>query len=244
MDAPQERLAHPRIARPALGGPGAPRRAPETGEVLEGGCRFTFPLASGQKTGWFYDQRENRRGLLPLARDARVLDAFSYGGAFGVAAAKAGAREVFLVDSSAQALDFAERNAENNGVADERLALAQGDCLEVLEEFRHKGERFDLVCLDPPAFIKRRKDHAKGLAAYQRINRLAVDLLSPGGILLTCSCSRHLAAEELDQAALKAVNGARREAQILRRGRQGPDHPVHPAMPETEYLKALTLRVL
>ena len=215
---------------------------PAFGEVHEGACRFEFDLAGGQKTGWFYDQRENRLRLLELCRGARVLDAFSYVGALGVAAVKAGASEAILLDASAPALELAERNAEINGVADERLALMQGDCLESLEDLRQNKERFDVICLDPPAFIKRRKDQAKGLAAYRKVNRLAAGLLNPGGFLLTCSCSRHLSSDELDLAALKAFNAADRRSQLVWRGRQAADHPAHPAMAETEYLKAALFR--
>lgn len=216
---------------------------PERAEVLEGGIRFQFSLAGGQKTGWFYDQRENRLALARLCKGARVLDVYCYAGGFGVAAAAAGAEEVALLDASEPALEQALDNAETAGVA-ERVTGLHGDAAEGLAELAAAGERYDVISLDPPAFIKRRKDHAKGLAAYQKINRAAVELLAPGGLLLSCSCSRLLAPEDLAQAAYRAAGSAHRPAQIVWRGRQGSDHPAHPAMPETEYLKAVLLRAL
>ncbi len=212
-------------------------------ELVENGIRFLAPLAEGQKTGWFYDQRLNRARFMAYAPGARVLDLFSYVGSFGICAAKAGAESVLCVDASARALGHAAKSAELNGVAD-RLATRQGDVFAVLDELQASGERFDLISLDPPAFVKHKKDQAKGEQAYVKANREAMKLLAPGGVLLSCSCSQHLDTEGLRTAVRKAASQRKAELQILEQGGQGPDHPVHPAMPETNYLKSLLCRVL
>ena len=145
---------------------------PERLEVPENGCRFFAPCATGQKTGWFYDQRPNRAELARYAKDADVLDIFSYVGGFGVTAAAAGARSVTFVDASAQALAFAEENARANAPGCEAQTLC-GDAFDLLRQMRDEGRRFQAISLDPPAFIKRRKDAALGLAAYKQANDLA-----------------------------------------------------------------------
>jgi 23S rRNA (cytosine1962-C5)-methyltransferase len=214
---------------------------PEEMLLEENGLSYRAPLARGQKTGWFYDQRLNRAALIPFAPGARVLDAFCYAGGFGALAARHGAASVTFIDSSAPALELAARNALEASLLHGRRAgveILRGEALETLAELRRAGERFSLVCLDPPAFIKRRKDAAAGLEAYRRINELGLDLVEEGGFLLTSSCSHHL-----ESAALEALVGgaAARRGRFLRRlfhGFQSPDHPVHPAMPETAYLKA------
>lgn len=209
-------------------------------EILEGGCRFHVPLREGQKTGWFFDQRENRNSFLKYVGGARVLDVFSYVGAWGVRAAAAGAREVLCVDASAQALEYLQENARANAVQCQVLIQ---DAFEALRDLDKAGERFDVVVLDPPAFIKRRKDHKAGQAAYERINQLGLRLIQSGGILVTCSCSFHLSAEELRHCLVRALRRTGRDGQLLESGGQGPDHPVHPAIGETAYLKSLVCRI-
>ena len=211
------------------------------GTVLEDGLEFRAPLLEGQKTGWFFDQAHNRRALLKyLRKGARVLDVFSYVGAWGVRAAHHGAKEVLMVDSSAAALELAEANAARNGV---KVLTRKGDAFDVLEELAGQGARFDVVIVDPPAFAKRKKDLPKALAAYKRLNQLAIQLLAVEGILVSCSCSFHVGAEDLQDAIAKAARGADKQLQILEAGGQAPDHPVHPAIPETRYLKAYFCRV-
>lgn len=211
------------------------------GLVIEDGLEFQAPLAEGQKTGWFFDQAANRQALAKYVRKgARVLDVFSYVGAWGVRAAKSGAREVVCVDSSAAALELAASNAQRNGA---RLTTVKGDAFDVLEELAKKRERFDVVIVDPPAFAKRKKDLPKALAAYKRLNQLAMQLLADDGILVSCSCSYHVSAEELQDAIAKAARATDKHVQILAMGGQAPDHPVHPAIPETRYLKAYFCRV-
>jgi 23S rRNA (cytosine1962-C5)-methyltransferase len=214
--------------------------------VEEDGLKFQVPLASGQKTGWFFDQADNRRALPRyMARGARVLDVFSYVGAWGVRALHAGAREVLCVDSSAAALELAANNAAGNGGGRGSrgvLNTLKGDAFDVLEKLASQGERFDVVVIDPPAFAKRRKDLPKALAAYKRLNQLAMQLLGDG-ILVSCSCSFHVSAEELQDAIAKAARSAQKHVQILHLGGQAADHPVHPAISETRYLKAYFCRV-
>lgn len=208
---------------------------PQSVLIEEGGVRFEIAMHGGQKTGWFYDQHDNRDRLARYARDARVLDVFSYVGGWALRAHGFGAKEVACVDSSAPALDAAEHNASLNGAS---LETFKGQALDVLRQLGVEGRRFDLVVVDPPALIKRKKDHAEGLSLYGRLNRAALELLAPGGILVSCSCSYHLDAAELQRVLLRESRATSRRLQILEQGGQGPDHPVHPAIPETRYLKA------
>lgn len=217
-------------------------QVPDEVEIEENGVRFIVPVAGGQKTGWFYDHRQNRERMTRYVPGRRVLDLFSYVGGWGVQAAAAGAAEVLCVDSSEPALAGAARSAALNGVG-ERVRTRQGDAFETLRELRADGERFDTVILDPPAFIKRRRDAQQGEKAYQRINRLALDLLSPNGTLISASCSFHLSRDALLSVLLHASRDAGRDLQILEEGHQAADHPVHPAIPETSYLKAFICRV-
>ncbi len=209
----------------------------------DSGVQYQAPLMSGQKTGWFYDQRMNRDLLSHFVKGQRVLDVFSYVGAWGVKAAVAGASEVVCVDSSASALEFAGMNAELNNVAD-KMSGIQGDAFKALKELRDEREKFDVIIVDPPAFIKRKKDFKEGREAYRRINQMAMQLLSKDGLLISGSCSHHMPRQELQNAMLKAARHLDRNMQVLIQGYQGPDHPVHPAIPETEYLKAIFARIL
>lgn len=213
---------------------------PDEIEVSESGQRFIVPLREGQKTGWFYDQHDNRDRLARYARGRRVLDVFSYVGAWAVRALAQGATSVTCIDSSATALAFAERNAALSG---QPLETRRGDALDQLKALRAEQRQFDLVVVDPPALIKRKKDFEAGLEHYAALNRAALQLLTPGGILVACSCSFHLAAEDLQRVLLREVRHARGRLQILETGGQGPDHPVHPAIPETRYLKAFFCRL-
>jgi 23S rRNA (cytosine1962-C5)-methyltransferase len=225
-----------RYVEPALG------TVPERVEIEENGARFEVPIREGQKTGWFYDHRVNRERTRPYVRDRRVLDLFSYVGGWGVQAAVAGAREVVCVDSSAPALAAAERSAALNGV-EGRLRTVQSDAFDALKEMRDARERFDVVVLDPPAFIKRKKDLRQGEKAYRRVNQLAMELLAEDGILVSASCSFHMSRDALLDTMLRASREVERELQILEEGHQAPDHPVHPAIPETRYLKAFIGRL-
>jgi 23S rRNA (cytosine1962-C5)-methyltransferase len=214
---------------------------PDHVEVEESGVRFRVPMGAGQKTGWFYDQAANRAAFLKYVAGKRVLDVFSYLGAWGLSAARAGAAEVVCVDSSAPALELLQASADANGLA---VATRRGDAFDVLAALREAGERFDVVVIDPPAFIKRRRDIPKGQAAYRKLNQLAMQLLARDGILVSCSCSHHLAQDDLIGAIQQAARHVGRFVQIIEVGGHAPDHPIHPAIPETRYLKALTCRVV
>jgi 23S rRNA (cytosine1962-C5)-methyltransferase len=216
-------------------------RVETMGRVIEGGLTFEVPLAEGQKTGWFFDQAANRGALSRyVQKGARVLDVFSYVGAWGMRAARDGAGEVTCVDSSAAALELAAKNAKRNSLA---LETRKGDAFDVLAALAQARSHFDLVIVDPPAFAKRKKDLPKAVAAYRRLNQLAMQIVAPGGILVSCSCSYHLAPADLEDAIAKAARGADKHLQILEARGQAPDHPVHPAIPETRYLKAYFCRV-
>jgi 23S rRNA (cytosine1962-C5)-methyltransferase len=204
---------------------------------------FEVSPLTGQKTGWFFDQAENRARLARFGVGSRVLDVCSYSGAWGLRAAALGADDVTCVDSSRPALERVAANAERNRLGD-KVHPVQGDAFEVLRGLRDEGRLFDTVILDPPAFIKRRKDEKEGLQAYARLNRLGVELLAPGGLLVTSSCSFHMGRDEFLRTVGQAGRRAGRFMQLLETGQQGPDHPVHPAIPETAYLKTLFLRVL
>ncbi len=215
---------------------------PERVQVMEGTLSFSIDVREGQKTGWFYDHAPSRLWLATRSKGLRVLDVFSYVGAWGLQAAQGGARQVLAVDSSVGALELLQANALANGVA-EQVQTRQGDAFEVLTALRQEGALFDVVIIDPPAFIKRRKDHKNGLMAYRRINELAMRLLDRNGLLVSCSCSMHLAREELVDTLRAASRHIDRMAQIIYHGHQGADHPIHPAIPETEYLKTVIARI-
>ncbi|MBF56687.1 class I SAM-dependent rRNA methyltransferase [Halomonas sp. FeN2] len=215
---------------------------PDEVVLEENGARFVVPVLNGQKTGWFFDHRVNREWINRNVEGKRVLDVFSYVGGWGVQAAVHGAKEVLCLDSSGPALDQVARNAELNGVQ-EKVAVSEGDAFEALAALKADGEEFDVVILDPPAFIKKRKDIPNGERAYARLNREAMRLLGRDGLLLSASCSMHLAPERLMDVVRGAVRHQDRHGQVIFQGHQGPDHPVHPAIPETSYLKALGVRV-
>jgi 23S rRNA (cytosine1962-C5)-methyltransferase len=216
---------------------------PEAVEIVENGTRFRVPLLEGQKTGWFFDHRDNRARMQRYVRGARVLDVFSYVGGWGVQAAVAGAKEVTCVEVSEVALERVGENAALNGV-DDRVSGLLGDAFEALKALRQDRERFDVVVLDPPAFIKRKKDVTQGVQAYRRINQAAMQLLGKDGILVSASCSYHLHRDTLLSVMDKSARHLDRSLQILEQGHQAPDHPVHPSIPETDYLKCYIGRVV
>ncbi len=207
----------------------------------ENGVQFQVPLYEGQKTGWFYDQAMNRRALLKYVAGKSVLDVFSYLGAWGLTAAKAGASEVTCVDSSATALDLLSAAAKKNDLT---VGIEKGDAFKVMEAMVAADRKFDVVIVDPPAFIKRKKDIPKGEAAYRRLNQLAMQLLNRDGLLVSCSCSYHMSSDSLLHAIQKAARQTNRFVQIIEVGGQAPDHPIHPGIEETRYLKTFICRVV
>ena len=216
---------------------------PELVALEENGVKFETALKSGQKTGWYYDHRINRQRMANYVKGQRVLDLFSYIGGWGIQALAAGATDLLCVDSSESALDQVHHNAKLNGV-EERAATLHGDVFDALKELHSSKEKFDLIIVDPPAFIKRKKDHKNGINGYRRVNELAMRILNKDGILISASCSHHLQSSQLKSLLLQASRHIDRNLTILEEGHQGPDHPVHPAIPESEYIKCLTSRVL
>jgi 23S rRNA (cytosine1962-C5)-methyltransferase len=225
----------PLYTETALGTP------PAAVDVVEHGLKFQAPLEGGQKTGWFFDQHDNRARLFRYVKGQAVLDVCSYVGAWGIQAAAHGASDATCVDSSAAALEWVQKNAAANSL---KVGTLQEDAFDALKALKEAGRRFGVVVLDPPAFVKRRKDLAAGRDAYRRLNQLAMQVLERDGMLISCSCSHHMSAEDLLGAIQTAARHLDRDAQVLEQGMQAPDHPVHPAIPETSYLKAFYVRVV
>ncbi|MEI7672720.1 MAG: class I SAM-dependent rRNA methyltransferase [Deltaproteobacteria bacterium] len=211
---------------------------PATAEIVENGLRFEVDLMTGQKTGFFLDQRGNREIIGALSRGATVLNAFSYTGAFSVYAARGGAKRVVSVDASAAANEIASGNLVRNGFSPERHPILTANCFEYLRETE---EVFDLIILDPPAFAKSRKDVERSAKGYKEINLQAARRLCEGGILATFSCSNPVSVELFEKIVLGAIQDAGKTAQLLRPLGAGPDHPVNLAHPEGLYLKGLLL---
>ncbi|WP_027857471.1 class I SAM-dependent rRNA methyltransferase [Marinobacterium jannaschii] len=216
---------------------------PDLCPLEENGVSLLAPLQRGQKTGWFYDHRENRARMQQLVGGKRVLDLFSYVGGWGTQALAAGAEHVSCVDASHYALEVAEENARINA-AEDRFEGLHGDAFEICKNLIDERQRFDVIVLDPPAFIQKRKDVKNGERAYARMNNFAMRLLNKGGVLVSASCSMHLENQRLVDIIRSNSRELDRTAQIFAQGHQGADHPVHPAIPETEYLKAYFVRIL
>lgn len=209
--------------------------------LLENGVSFYAPLRTGQKTGWFYDHRLNRARLQHYVANKTVLDTFSYLGGWGVQAAVFGAKQVDCIEASASASEFIRRNAQLNHVG-ECVHVITDDAFAAMKALVQAKKTYDVIVLDPPAFVKKFKDRKEGLLAYRRINELALKLLADDGILFSCSCSMHVSMDDLVEQLNRGAHATHCALQILERGHQAPDHPIHPAIPETDYLKALVLR--
>ena len=222
-----------RLARGELDGPV---------EVREGGMSFLADPLKGQKTGWFFDQRDNRAFVAGLAAGGRMMDAYCHSGGFAIAAAAAGATEVMAMDSSEPALALARRAAEMNGV-EGRCRFLRAEVFGELERLAADGERFRLLTADPPAFVTSRKDLKPGLKGYRKLARLAAALVEPGGFLSLASCSHNVEAAAFAAEVSRGIAGAGRTGRILRSAGAAPDHPVHPHLPESAYLKSLVLQL-
>ena len=206
------------------------------------GASYLADLTGGQKTGLYFDQRANHAFAATLAREARVLDVFAHVGGFSLAALAAGAGHAVAVDGSAPALDLARDGAARMGVGD-RFETRKGDAFEVMEAVAGEGAHFDLVICDPPAFAPSKQALEKGLRAYERVARLAAALVAPGGYLGLCSCSHAVDLGRFRSACTRGIGRAGREAQLIHTGFAGPDHPLHPNLAESGYLKALFYRL-
>jgi len=209
-------------------------------ELVENDAKFVADLSGGQKTGWFYDQRDNRRFMAGLAKDASVLDLYSYSGGFGVLAATRGAKSVVCVDRSQPALEVAKAAAALNGV-DKIVSFEKSEVFESLE--KRNGKSFDIVICDPPAFVKSRKDLKTGAQGYRKLVRLAAPLVNKGGFFFVASCSHLVDSALFAEQVRRGLRDAGRSGRILRSTGAALDHPVHPGLPETAYLKALTLQL-
>jgi 23S rRNA (cytosine1962-C5)-methyltransferase len=206
------------------------------------GATYMADLIGGQKTGLFFDQRDNHAFAARLSRGARVLDVFAHVGGFGLAALAGGAVSVLAVDASAPALALAEAGAKASGFAD-RFATQQGDAFAALEALGAEGAQFDLVICDPPAFAPAKPALEAGLRAYERVARLAAPLVAAGGYLVLCSCSHAADLQAFRNASARGIGRGGRRGQIIHTGFAGPDHPVLPQLAESSYLKALTFRL-
>lgn len=211
-------------------------------EFLASGIRQLVDLEQGQKTGSYLDQQWNHLRVASYAKDRKVLDAYSYAGGFAIAALNHGARDATLIDSSADALKLAERQAGLNEVAGD-CRYINGSVPEELRKMRESGERFDLVVLDPPKFVSAVQQLKSGCRGYKDINMLGMQLLNPGGILATFSCSGHVSADLFQKIVAGAAVDVKSDVQILERLAQSPDHPVALPFPEADYLTGLILRV-
>ena len=217
--------------------------ASESTQCKENDTQFSVDVLNGQKTGWFYDQRINRKNTLSMIKNKMVLDVFSYTGSWTVPIANHGAESVTAIDISQPALDILVSNAEQNQVSDKITVLCD-DAFNAMKELKNANKSFDIVVIDPPAFIKRKKDLKEGGLAYQRANQLAMSLVKSGGIIISSSCSYHMSLANLQNALLRASRKLQRPMQIIQYGGQGFDHPIHPAIEETNYLKTIFARIL
>jgi len=215
----------------------------ETLRIVENNVNFEVSALNGQKTGWFYDHRLNRSRMQQYVNGVDVLDVFSYTGGWGIQAATAGATSVQCVESSSQACEQLQQNAALNGVQD-RVSVINGDAFDTLAQLREANSHYGVIIIDPPAFIKRKKDFEQGIIAYQRINKAAMRLLTENGILVSASCSYHLSREQHLKVLRTAAKQVNKDIQVIEQGCAGPDHPIHPAIPETNYISAYTARLL
>lgn len=222
------------VTGPAMTGPVA---------VRMNGATYFADLVGGQKTGLFYDQRDNHAFVARMAANTRVLDVFSHVGGFALAALAAGAEGALAVDGSEPALALARQGAEATGVAD-RFETRPGDAFDVMTALAGEGQTFGTVICDPPAFAPHKGALEAGLRAYEKVARLGAALVAPGGTLTLCSCSHVADLDKFRTACLRGIGRVGRSCQVLRTGFAGPDHPMHPQLAESGYLKAITFRLL
>lgn len=209
---------------------------PDLVEISENGVRFFVDVKEGQKTGFFLDQKENRAAIAPFVKGKRVLDCFTHTGSFALHAGYYGAAEVTGVDISAYACEFAEKNAKLNSL-DGRVHFVEANAFDLLSEKSRAGEQYDVIILDPPAFTKSRSTLENALRGYKEINLRAMKMISPGGTLVTCSCSQHVLPDQFRKMVQDAANDAKVLLRQIEFRTQGRDHPILPSAPETEYLK-------
>ena len=211
--------------------------------IKENGIFLDVDIVNGQKTGYFLDQKFNRAAVASYCHGKRVLDAFSHTGAFGLNAAKAGAKSVVCADISQEAVDLISHNAEANGVSGKLTAVC-ADVFDLLRQYEEKGEKFDVIILDPPAFTKSARQIQKAYGGYKEINLRAIRILSEGGILVTCSCSYYFDENTFYSMVMHAAKDSHKSVQVLQKRGAAPDHPILVGYPQSEYLKCAVCRVL
>ena len=211
--------------------------------IVENGVKYLVDVKDGQKTGFFLDQKENRRAIQRLCKGARVLDCFTHTGSFALNAGLAGAREVLGVDASDLAIRQAEENAALNGLSD-TVKFEVADVLDLLPQLVEQGEQYDVVILDPPAFTKTRAAVEGALRGYKEINLRGLRLTREGGFLVTCSCSQHVSPQQFHDVVCQAARDAKKKIRLVENRTQGHDHPILPASAETQYLKCMILQVM
>ena len=208
--------------------------------VTENGCTFFADLVSGQKTGWFFDQRDNHAFMASLSKGAAVLDLYTHTGGFALPAARAGAKSVLGVDRSEPALALAAKGAAATGV---KVAFERAEVFPFLDAALTGKAQWDVVIADPPAFVKSKKDLKVGLQGYRKLARLGAAVTAPGGFLFMASCSHNAPLDEFTAAVARGLEDASRSGRIIRTAGAAPDHPVHPLLPESAYLKAVVLQL-
>ena len=215
---------------------------PDQVDMVENGIHFLVDVKHGQKTGFFLDQKQNRAAMAPFCRDAKVLDCFCHNGSFALHAAKFGARSVLGVDISEEALEVARENARLNGL--DNVTFEAHNCFDLLRELTDRGEQYDLVILDPPAFTKNKAAVQSAIRGYKEINLRGLKLVRPGGFLVTCSCSQHVLPEMFQDIVNQAARDAKKRIRLVEFRTQGYDHPILPQSVETKYLKTMFIQVM
>ena len=215
---------------------------PDQVDMVENGIHFLVDVKHGQKTGFFLDQKQNRAAMAPFCRNAKVLDCFCHNGSFALHAAKFGAKSVLGVDISEEALEVARENARINGF--ENVTFEAHNCFDLLRELTDRGEQYDLVILDPPAFTKNKAAVQSAIRGYKEINLRGLKLVRPGGFLVTCSCSQHVLPEMFQDIVNQAARDAKKRIRLVEFRTQGYDHPILPQSVETKYLKTMFIQVM
>ncbi len=211
--------------------------------LIENGLKFKFDPIAGQKTGWFFDQRENRKFVAGLVKGKDILDCYCYNGGFGINAAKAGANAVTFIDSSDLAIKNVKENIELNNLSGTNFEFINGKVFDELETLIKVGRKFQVVVLDPPAFIKSKKDFFTGIKGYEKLAKLGAKLVAKNGYLFIASCSHNAGLQDLIRATASGIDKAGKDAKIVRIFGAGFDHPLHPVLLESEYLKSILFQL-
>jgi 23S rRNA (cytosine1962-C5)-methyltransferase len=210
--------------------------------VIENEIKYLCNLINGQKTGWYFDQKENHAWAKSIAKGKNILDVFCYNGGFGIAAAMGGAKSVTFIDDSKTALDFARKNIEINNLKT-KSEFIDGDAFNVLQQLAKEEKTFDVIILDPPPFIKDKRNKESGKLGYRKLVSLALPMVEDGGILFIASCSHHMSMFDLEREVMVSASKCNKQAEIIYKAGAASDHPIHKLLPQTEYLHALAIGV-